>query len=301
MSSERSASSSHRTLPPEKLESRRLRPPAVLSVHLPVLRFCEVAASRAARRNVICEALRCRARDAEPRQRRRRSFSAAERRMRTIAADDRGARRSGCARISRSDRRSEITIEAESGARSRRRLRAISRARASRASRSACNRSTNARSATLGRGHTPADVERAVALARAAGIRVGQHRSHVCGSGADARDRGKRRSTRAIALGVDHVSTYGLTVEEGTPYAAWHAREPQCVLRRRRRSGALRDRDRSRSSGRATSSTRSATSLGRDIAARTTRTTGPTVSMSDSASARRRIATASALDAYARA
>jgi len=30
----------------------------------------------------------------------------------------------------------------------------------------------------------------------------------------------------AIALGVEHVSTYGLTVEEGTPYARWQAREP---------------------------------------------------------------------------
>jgi oxygen-independent coproporphyrinogen-3 oxidase len=36
-----------------------------------------------------------------------------------------------------------------------------------------------------------------------------------------------RRSLRAaIDLGVDHVSAYGLTVEEGTPYAAWRAREP---------------------------------------------------------------------------
>ena len=30
----------------------------------------------------------------------------------------------------------------------------------------------------------------------------------------------------AIALAPDHISTYGLTVEEGTPYAAWRAREP---------------------------------------------------------------------------
>jgi oxygen-independent coproporphyrinogen-3 oxidase len=27
-------------------------------------------------------------------------------------------------------------------------------------------------------------------------------------------------------LNVDHISAYGLTVEEGTPYAAWQAREP---------------------------------------------------------------------------
>jgi putative oxygen-independent coproporphyrinogen III oxidase len=31
---------------------------------------------------------------------------------------------------------------------------------------------------------------------------------------------------QAITLGVDHVSVYGLTIEEGTPYAAWHRRDP---------------------------------------------------------------------------
>ena len=30
----------------------------------------------------------------------------------------------------------------------------------------------------------------------------------------------------ALALEVDHVSAYGLTVEEDTPYASWRAREP---------------------------------------------------------------------------
>jgi oxygen-independent coproporphyrinogen-3 oxidase len=30
----------------------------------------------------------------------------------------------------------------------------------------------------------------------------------------------------AIALGVEHVSTYGLTVEAGTPYERWQARDP---------------------------------------------------------------------------
>ncbi len=34
------------------------------------------------------------------------------------------------------------------------------------------------------------------------------------------------RCERAIELDVDHISTYGLTVEEGTPYAQWQAREP---------------------------------------------------------------------------
>jgi oxygen-independent coproporphyrinogen-3 oxidase len=30
----------------------------------------------------------------------------------------------------------------------------------------------------------------------------------------------------AIALGVEHVSTYGLTVEAGTPYERWQSRDP---------------------------------------------------------------------------
>jgi len=31
---------------------------------------------------------------------------------------------------------------------------------------------------------------------------------------------------RAFALGITHVSTYGLTIEDGTPYARWYEREP---------------------------------------------------------------------------
>ncbi len=30
----------------------------------------------------------------------------------------------------------------------------------------------------------------------------------------------------ALALGPDHLSCYGLTIEEGTPYATWFARDP---------------------------------------------------------------------------
>ncbi|MBV8198369.1 MAG: radical SAM family heme chaperone HemW [Candidatus Eremiobacteraeota bacterium] len=36
----------------------------------------------------------------------------------------------------------------------------------------------------------------------------------------------QRSLAAATGLEVDHVSAYGLTVEEGTPYAAWRAREP---------------------------------------------------------------------------
>jgi oxygen-independent coproporphyrinogen-3 oxidase len=36
----------------------------------------------------------------------------------------------------------------------------------------------------------------------------------------------RRSLARAVALEVDHVSTYGLTVEAETPYAGWREREP---------------------------------------------------------------------------
>ena len=71
---------------------------------------------------------------------------------------------------------------------------------------------------SLGRTHDPANVERAVALARAAGfdsfnldIIYGAHGETV----ADWR----ATVERVIALGPPHVSAYGLTVEAGTPLA----------------------------------------------------------------------------------
>jgi oxygen-independent coproporphyrinogen-3 oxidase len=81
----------------------------------------------------------------------------------------------------------------------------------------------------LGRRHRFDDVERAVRSARAAGIPSvsidlmfaipGQTTTTWCES-----------LDRAIALDVDHVSTYGLQVEEGTPFARWREREPQAFL-----------------------------------------------------------------------
>ena len=82
---------------------------------------------------------------------------------------------------------------------------------------------------TLGRGHTPEDVERAVAAARAAGMRSVSIDLIFGAPGTDA-ERWRRSLRRAIDLGVDHVSTYGLTVEEGTRFAAWQAREPRAFL-----------------------------------------------------------------------
>jgi oxygen-independent coproporphyrinogen-3 oxidase len=77
----------------------------------------------------------------------------------------------------------------------------------------------------LGRRHTADDVRRAVRAARDAGYEnlsidlifavPGQTEE----SWADSLD-------AAVALGVEHVSCYGLTIEEGTPYATWFARDP---------------------------------------------------------------------------
>ncbi|MDQ6932444.1 MAG: radical SAM family heme chaperone HemW [Candidatus Eremiobacteraeota bacterium] len=80
--------------------------------------------------------------------------------------------------------------------------------------------------ATLGRRHSAADVVTVVERARRAGIAAvsmdlmfaipGQtHQSWLLSM------------QRAIELNVDHISTYGLTVEKGTPYFEWRAREPQ--------------------------------------------------------------------------
>lgn len=81
----------------------------------------------------------------------------------------------------------------------------------------------------LGRRHTPADVERAVSWARAAGIPSVSIDLIFAVPGQSKRSWSESLDG-AIALGVDHVSTYGLTVEEGTPYAALRAREPQRFL-----------------------------------------------------------------------
>lgn len=79
--------------------------------------------------------------------------------------------------------------------------------------------------ATLGRGHSVQDVERAVDWARDAGIASVSLDLMFAVPGQTPRS-WSRTLDRAIALGVDHVSAYGLTVEEGTPYAVLREREP---------------------------------------------------------------------------
>jgi oxygen-independent coproporphyrinogen-3 oxidase len=77
----------------------------------------------------------------------------------------------------------------------------------------------------LGRRHTPDDIRATIRDARAAGfanvnvdLMFGVPHQTVASWSASLDE--------AIALGVEHVSTYGLTIEAGTPYERWQAREP---------------------------------------------------------------------------
>jgi oxygen-independent coproporphyrinogen III oxidase len=80
--------------------------------------------------------------------------------------------------------------------------------------------------AVLGRKHVPADVDRVITLARNAGVRSVSLDLIFAVPGQTA-ESWTRSLHSAIALGVDHVSTYGLTIEPGTPYERWHEREPR--------------------------------------------------------------------------
>ncbi len=83
--------------------------------------------------------------------------------------------------------------------------------------------------ATLGRKHTLQQVRDAVELARLASMRSVSIDLIFAVPGQTA-ESWRRTLDSAIALGVDHISTYGLTIEEGTPYAAWHDREPRAFM-----------------------------------------------------------------------
>jgi oxygen-independent coproporphyrinogen III oxidase len=78
---------------------------------------------------------------------------------------------------------------------------------------------------TLGRRHTVGEIERVVSRARAASIASISIDLMFAVPG-QTPESWRRTLRAAIALDVDHVSAYGLTVEEGTPYATWRAREP---------------------------------------------------------------------------
>jgi oxygen-independent coproporphyrinogen-3 oxidase len=76
----------------------------------------------------------------------------------------------------------------------------------------------------LGRGHSPSDVDRAVRLARDAGFN-NVSIDLIFGAPGQTVPSWRRSIERAVALGVNHVSTYGLTVEPGTPYERWYERD----------------------------------------------------------------------------
>jgi oxygen-independent coproporphyrinogen III oxidase len=77
----------------------------------------------------------------------------------------------------------------------------------------------------LGRRHTPQDVARAIAAARAAGF-DNVSLDLIFGVPGQTEESWAASLDAAVALGVEHLSCYGLTIEEGTPYATWFARDP---------------------------------------------------------------------------
>lgn len=82
---------------------------------------------------------------------------------------------------------------------------------------------------TLGRRHTAQDVERVVHACRVAAL-PSVSLDLIFAVPGQTPDTWRRSLQTAIALGVDHISTYGLTVEEGTPYETWREREPGAFL-----------------------------------------------------------------------
>jgi len=78
---------------------------------------------------------------------------------------------------------------------------------------------------TLGRRHDAAQVRAAVQGARSAGLRS-VSLDLMFGVPGQTRISWRQSLEAALALQPDHISVYGLTIEEGTPYAAWREREP---------------------------------------------------------------------------
>jgi oxygen-independent coproporphyrinogen-3 oxidase len=83
--------------------------------------------------------------------------------------------------------------------------------------------------ATLGRKHTPEMVRDVLARGRDARLES-LSLDLIFGVPGQTAASWRRTLDTAVALGVDHISTYGLTVEEGTPYAQWQAREPSAFF-----------------------------------------------------------------------
>jgi putative oxygen-independent coproporphyrinogen III oxidase len=79
--------------------------------------------------------------------------------------------------------------------------------------------------AALGRTHSPANVSRSVALARAAGFES-LNLDLIYGGVGESLDDWRRSLSAVLDLDPPHVSAYALTVEPGTPLAADPARHP---------------------------------------------------------------------------
>jgi oxygen-independent coproporphyrinogen-3 oxidase len=82
---------------------------------------------------------------------------------------------------------------------------------------------------TLGRKHTPQQVRDVVTAARRAGI-TSISLDLMFAIPGQTPESWARSLDSAIALDVDHVSAYGLTIEEATPFSAWQAREPEAFF-----------------------------------------------------------------------
>jgi len=77
----------------------------------------------------------------------------------------------------------------------------------------------------LGRRHSAADVRDIVRAAREAGF-ANLSLDLIFGVPGQTEASWDASLTAAVELGVEHVSCYGLTIEDGTPYATWFARDP---------------------------------------------------------------------------
>ena len=82
---------------------------------------------------------------------------------------------------------------------------------------------------TLGRKHTVTDVERVVRVAREAKI-PSISIDLIFAVPGQTPESWLHSLQTAISLHVDHISTYGLTIEAGTPYEAWLNREPRAFF-----------------------------------------------------------------------
>jgi oxygen-independent coproporphyrinogen-3 oxidase len=82
---------------------------------------------------------------------------------------------------------------------------------------------------TLGRRHTVEDVQRVVHAAREAGI-PSVSIDLIFAVPGQTPQSWRHSLETGISLSVDHISTYGLTIEAGTPYERWHERDPSAFF-----------------------------------------------------------------------